>query len=153
MASIALEAILLIKPPACRVVSNFKKRPQSHFRAVKFAALAAFLLAAFTRLNYMYSLIAFGFGGAAVIWEERKDLIFHSMLGGIILTLVYFVCFEFFNFLFPHFIPQFYTLKNVSGILVLGIPLEEYLYVLGFGLMWAPFYEYEHGEKDVDLKK
>ena len=132
---------------------KFKKRPKAHLRAVKFAALAAFLVAAFTRLNYMYALIAFGFGGAAVIWEERKDLIFHSLLGGITLTLIYFTCFEFFNFIFPHFIQQFYTLKNVSGILIWGIPLEEYLYVFGFGLMWAPFYEYEHGEKDADMKK
>jgi len=128
---------------------RFKRKIQNHIHAVKLAAFAAALLALLTNLNLMYSLILFGYVGAAVIWRERKDLIAHSVVGGVCFALIYIVSFMIFNLLFPHFVGEFYTFKNVSGVLILGIPLEEYLYALSFGLMWAPFYEYEHGEKDI----
>lgn len=136
---------------AARKRIRFKKRPEVHLKALAAGAIAAFVIGAFTGLNYMYGLIAFGLGGAIVIWQERKDLVTHSIAGGLILVVVYFFGFELFNLIFPHFISQFYSLRNVSGVFVLGIPLEEYLYAFTFGLMWAPLYEYEHGEKDVAL--
>lgn len=132
---------------------KFKKKPEAHFRAIKVAGLAAFLVGAFTHLNMIYALIVFGYAGALAIWNERKDLIMHSLVGGLVLTAICMSGFFIFNFISPNFVNEFYNLRNTSGLLVLGVPLEEYLYLFGFGLMWAPFYEYEHGEKDIVFKK
>ena len=45
---------------------------------------------------------------------------------------------------FPSFVALHYHPEQVSGILALGIPLEEYLYALGFGSMWSVIYSYMH---------
>jgi len=97
----------------------------------------------------MYALIVFGFAGAGILWYDRPDLIFHSLWGGIFFLIIYFILFTLFNVFFPNFITTAYHLKNLSGIFIGTIPIEELLYALSFGLLWSPLYEYE---KNVGLK-
>ena len=120
-------------------------------KALIFSFIISVIFAAFYKINLIYPLILFGFAGALFIWFNRKDLIKHSLLGGIIFLVIYFIFFSLTNLLFPNFIEQTYNLNNISGILLFKIPLEEFLFALSFGLLWSPFYEYEHGEKVVDL--
>jgi hypothetical protein len=62
--------------------------------------------------------------------------------------MLYACLFTIFNFLFPHFINQYYHLEKTSHLVIFGIPLEEYLYGLSLGMMWAPLYEYEKRLRD-----
>lgn len=93
-------------------------------------------------VNLIYMLIAFGFAGACTIWIQRPDLLKHSVFGGITYLLIYLLFFSLFLLLYPHFVETYYSLENLSGILFLGIPLEELLFALSFGLLWSPIYEY-----------
>ena len=44
--------------------------------------------------------------------------------------------------MFPGYVQQVWNLQVVSGILVVGIPLEELLYAFSFGFMWSSIYEH-----------
>ena len=122
-----------------------------HYRALVFALVVALFFLLFFPVNVMYTLIVFSFAGAIIIWIEREDLILHSLLGGVLLFVLYPLLFYTFNIFFPDFVIHAYHLSNVSGILIAGIPLEELLYAFGFGMFWAPIYEYEHGARSKVL--
>jgi hypothetical protein len=93
-------------------------------------------------VNLIYALIAFGFAVALVIWIQRRDLIQHSLAGGVSYLLVYIVCAFIFLNIYPDYITTYYRVANLSGILLFTIPIEEFLFALSFGLSWSPIYEY-----------
>lgn len=131
---------------------QIKKSYKPHLKAIIGGIIIAALVWAVFLKNPIYSLIAFGLSGAFILWFERKDLIKHSIIGGISFMIIYGLAFSIFNLIFPNFIHQVYSLNQISGVIILKIPLEEWLYALSFGMMWAPMYEYIHGERDVRIK-
>lgn len=110
------------------------------------SSMLLFVFFLFFISNPIYPLILSAFLGAVIIWFQRKDLIEHSLLGGLIFLGIYFILFLALNYIFPNFV-QNWNLQNISGILIIGVPLEELLWALSLGLFWAPIYEYEHGTK------
>ncbi len=130
---------------------NIKKTYKHHIRSPLIGLAGSVIFALIFKVNLMYSLIVFGFIGAIPIWIERKDLIRHSLMGGLVFTILYFLAFRMYITIFPDFIARFYNLKNMWGIMFLGVPIEELLYALSFGLLWSPIYEYEHGEEDIKI--
>lgn len=104
-------------------------------------------------LNDMYLLIAFNFFGVMPLLWQRRDLIRHSLFGGIIFLFLYILGFSIWIHIYPNLINDIYQLNLTSGIIWLGIPLEEYLYALSFGMLWAPIYEYQHRFKDKRISK
>ncbi len=128
--------------------SRRRGKKLNRWYAILAGVLGAYLVLELTSLNAIYILISFQFFGAlALIWQ-RRDLLIHSLLGGFLFLVFYFVLFIIFNLLFPSFIDNFYHLQRTSHIWLLGIPLEEYLYGFSFGMLWAPLYEYEFNMKD-----
>ncbi len=123
-----------------------KKLKKSHALLVGMAV--GFAVYAFTPINAIYFLIILQFFGSFVLLYQRRDLFIHSLTGGLFFLFFYFVLYSIFNLLFPSFVHDYYHLQHTSHIILLGIPLEEYLYALSFGLLWAPIYEYEHSVKD-----
>jgi len=117
---------------------HLKHKP--HFALV--IGAAAGIATAALGVNLIYVLIAFSFAGVATTWLQRPDLIKHSALGGITYLLLYVFSFLLFLAIFPDYVTTYYGLQNISGILLFGIPLEELVFALGFGLMWSPIYEY-----------
>ncbi|MEK7098749.1 MAG: lycopene cyclase domain-containing protein [Patescibacteria group bacterium] len=115
-------------------------------RHVPHLALAAGAVSGFAstklELNLVYGLIIACFVGAFVIWIQRHDLIKHSFLGGLAFFAIYSIAFLIFLLLFPDYIQQYYSIHNISGVLLIGLPLEELLFAFGFGLLWSPIYEY-----------
>ena len=103
----------------------------------------SYLIIAFIfTFNPIYNLIISGFIGFIIIVLQRQDLIKHSLYGAIIFTTFYFISVIIFNIFFPDVINTFWTIKNLSGIIIFKTPIEELLYAFSFGLMWAPMYEY-----------
>lgn len=126
-----------------KVDKRLKKR-----HALWVGLLGSVLVCYLLSLNEMYLLIFFNlFGGMAIIFQ-RPDLFRQALYSGLILVVIYWVLFSIYNLLFPEFISTYDHLQHTSKIIVLGIPLEEYLYALTFGFIWAPLYEYEHRVKD-----
>lgn len=128
---------------------KFKINYKHHIRVFIILLISFFIFGAIFKLALIYVLIISSFIGALVIWIERKDLIKQSLYGGMIFLIVYILGFFIFNIIFSDFIMQTYNLNNLLGLIYLGVPIEEYLYALSFGLLWTPIYEYEHEAKDV----
>ncbi|MBI3984343.1 MAG: hypothetical protein HY344_00160 [Candidatus Levybacteria bacterium] len=47
-----------------------------------------------------------------------------------------------FVWLFPGYVEAVWNLKAISGILIVGIPIEELLFAASLGAMWSSIYEH-----------
>lgn len=128
-----------------------KKLKKGH--ALSFALIMGSLMFVLTPLNAIYFFIFLQFFGAVAIIWQRRDLIMHALGGGIFFMILYGMLFLIFNFLFPSFLQHYYHLERTTHIMIIGIPLEEFLYALTLGMMWAPIYEYEYRVKDNKRRK
>jgi len=100
-----------------------------------------------TNLNPIYSAsIAMFVGGILTIYC-RPDLKKNVLFGGMLFLVFYFIFFLFFNLIYPMLVQEIWNLSAISGILVLGVPLEELLFAFTFGLMWSSVYEHILGYK------
>jgi hypothetical protein len=104
--------------------------------------LVFLLLAAFTNLEHIYCGIIALFAGALFTLYCRPDLARKVLIGGVLFTLLYFICFTSLVLTYPAYVEQVWNLKVLTGILVLGIPLEEYLFAFSFGMLWSGLYEH-----------
>ena len=99
------------------------------------------LLFFLTGLNPIYCVSIALFSGALAAVMCRPDLGWNTLLGGFLFMGLYFVLFFFIILLFPSFIGS-RNLSALSGVLVLGVPLEELTFAFTFGMMWAGVYEH-----------
>lgn len=123
-----------------------KKLKKGH--ALLFALIFSSAIFALTPINAIYLFILLQFLGACAIVCQRRDLLLHVLEGGVFFMVLYGLLFLIFRMLFPYFIGSYYHLQRTSHIYIFDVPLEEYLYALTLGMMWAPIYEYEFRLKD-----
>ncbi len=114
------------------------------------SAIGSLVLYKLFYMNDIYLLIDSSLFAALAIWWMRRDLIVQSVVGGIFFVILYIAEFSVFTHIFSHFIANYYHLRATSGVLLLGIPLEEYLYGLAFGLFWTPLYRFIYGLQRAD---
>jgi len=122
-------------------------RSKHHYLALIIAILGSAVFYKITQSNLMYALIIFNACGALAMCLQRPDLSKHALLGGAIVGIIYFLQWQGYNLLFPDYIAHNYSLQNISNIFLLGVPIEEILFGLTFGLFWSPEIEYETGKK------
>ena len=132
---------------------RLKKTYKPHIRAVIFGYVIAIIIQLIFKPNIFYILLISASLGALILWIERKDLIKHSILGAFISIVIYVILFSIFNAIFPNFILNNYNLNALLGIYIFKIPVEEYFYAFSLGLLWAPLYEYAHGETNTDIRE
>ncbi len=77
----------------------------------------------------------------AALWC-RPDLKAKIWVSGLIFTLFYLVYFLTLISISPGYVDRVWTLKAISGIELLGIPIEELIFAFTFGMLWASFYEH-----------
>ena len=77
-----------------------------------------------------------------IIWAKRRDLIVDSLATGIILVLVTSIVYTLLNFLTPGWISAFWYFRNVPHILLLNIPLDDFVWYFLIGAFVGPLYEY-----------
>jgi hypothetical protein len=94
-----------------------------------------------TGLNPIYCVSAGLFAGAIGAVVCRQDLAKNTLIGGLSFTILYFIVFYFIILIFPSFM-QSWNLPALTGILFLGVPLEEIMFSFSFGMMWSTVYEH-----------
>lgn len=105
-------------------------------------ALVFLILALFTSLNHIYcGVIALFLGGLATLYC-RPDLKYKIWVGGLLFLGFYVVYFGSLLIFFPDFVDNHWNLSELTGIKVLGIPLEELLFAFTFGMYWSGLYEH-----------
>lgn len=118
------------------------RRHRYHKLALASPFIAFAILYLVTKLNPIYSAtIALCIGGLATMLC-RPDLSMRIIIGGFLFLTIYFIFFLSFNLAYPYALTNIWNLSSISGILILGIPLEELMFAFSFGLMWSSVYEH-----------
>ena len=118
------------------------KRHRFHLLAL-FSPTVIFLILYFlTDLNPIYSSIISLFVGGVAVILCRPDLKNKVLAGGFLFLGIYFIFFFLLNLIFPGWVERIWNLPKISGILFLGIPIEELLFAFSAGLMWSSIYEH-----------
>ena len=118
------------------------RRHRFHLLSLSSPIIIFLLLFIFTRLNSIYSASIAMFIGSVASLLCRPDLKKKIWLGGIMFFLIYFIFFLSFNLIYPGIVYKIWNLNALSGILIVGIPLEELIFAFTFGMMWSSVYEH-----------
>lgn len=128
-----------------RLAAGRKEHRKKHY------APFLLMLAVFLILHFMYpakniysTAIAFA-ACALVVAFLRSDLIPTMLIGAAVFTLLYFLLFVYFLWLYPDFIERYYNLQNISGIRLYRVPIEELMFASTGGAVWSVAYEYVQG--------
>lgn len=87
------------------------------------------------------SLLALALGALAAV-VCRPDLLKSTLVGGVLFHGLYAVFMLGLRWFAPGYIEGVWNLPALSGVLIYGIPLEELLFGLTFGMYWSGVYEH-----------
>lgn len=97
------------------------------------------------KMNSIYAnYLAFGFLFAYILYF-RRDLLWQSLASGTAVALLMFLFYQIWIVLYPGIIEHWWNLAEISGILIVGVPLEELLWGLSWGMAGGALYEYARG--------
>jgi hypothetical protein len=125
-------------------VDGLERRNPRH-RVHRIALLTPFV--AFPMLyvlpwNVIYAGITAMLAGAIAGWLCRPDLLRKTWVGGLLFLGLYTVFLLGLKWSAPGYIEEVWNLRALSGLVLYGLPLEELLFGLSFGLYWAAVYEH-----------
>jgi Lycopene cyclase len=80
--------------------------------------------------------------GGVLTWYCRPDLARSMLVTGILFGVFYFVFFLSLVFVFPEYVGHVWNLDGISGTLVAGVPVEEFLFAFSLGFVWSSAYEH-----------
>lgn len=113
-----------------------------HIWTLLSAPVALVALLFLTDLNPLHSaIIAMLIGGFAT-WYCRPDLKKKMVLSAFLFLALYFVYFLTLIAMSSGYVERVWNLDAISGILIVGIPIEELLFALSFGFIWSSIYEH-----------
>ena len=137
---------------AISVHERHAARHRFHLWAVLSVPVTVSILFLATDLNPIYSSIIALLVGSLITLYCRPDLKDKMMVSALLFFGVYFLYFLTLVAAFPGYVESVWNLDAISGILVLGIPLEELAFALTFGLYWSSIYEHIKWRK-VTIRK
>jgi hypothetical protein len=124
-------------------------RRHRHHRAALLVPVVVFpVLWAFPWNPIYPAITALSLGGIATI-ACRRDLAWPTVIGGL-LFLGYYAAFMFLlEWSAPGYIARVWNLPTLSGVLIGGVPLEEFLFGFAFGTYWSGIYEHLMWQRPV----
>jgi hypothetical protein len=117
-------------------------RHRFHVFALLSAPLIFIALLAVTRLNPIYAAVLSLIGGGVAASYCRPDLLRKMVVSAVLFLSLYFFYFLSLVAVFPNYVRLVWNLPAISGILILGIPLEELLFAFTLGFLWSSVYEH-----------
>jgi len=117
-------------------------RHKYHLLALLSAPILFFALLIFSNFNPIYSTFIALMGGGIATWYCRPDLKKKMIVSAFLFLIFYFIYFSTLNLMYPGYVEQVWNLPALSGILVLGVPLEELMFAFGIGFLWSSVYEH-----------
>lgn len=142
IAAILYETFIKVKHVKMTKHERSSSRHRYHLLALLSPLITFIPLYVFTTLNPIYSASIAMIIGAFVATLCRPDLKKKIFLGSLLFLALYFAFFLSFNLFYPGIVEQVWNLQGISGILILGVPLEELMFALTFGALWSSYYEH-----------
>ncbi len=121
------------------------EREAARHRLHRWALAVPFLsfpLLSLFRLNPIYPAIVAMALGATATMLCRPDLIRKTWIGALLFVAYYSLFLLGVEWTAPGYIERVWNLDALSGVRVLGIPLEELLFAAAFGAYWSGVYEH-----------
>lgn len=121
-----------------------KKEREKHklHRLILSSPIIIFLILLFAKLNPIYIASIALFLGALATLYCRHDLKKKIWYNGFLFLLLYSVSFFILTIFYPNFVKETWNFDSISGLLILGIPIEELIWAFTFGMYWASLYEH-----------
>jgi hypothetical protein len=136
------EWIFPMRHETVSLAERHQARHRFHILVLLSAPLIFFLLLAATRLNPIYSAILALTGGGLFTWWCRPDLLRKMVVSAFLFLGLYFLYFLTLVAVYPQYVSLVWNLGAISGIRILGIPLEELLFAFALGFLWSSVYEH-----------
>ncbi len=140
--AVLYETLFKVKHEKVSSKERHCRRHRFHFLALITPIIVFLPLLSFTDWNPIYSAIIAMFVGGIAAMLCRPDLKEKILTGGLLFLGLYFVFFFFFTIAYPEIVREVWNLAAISGVLILGIPLEELLFAFTFGMLWSSVYEH-----------
>lgn len=102
---------------------------------------AVFLVYLMLKINFMYAVYIGIVVNIVLMVVTRPDLVGKILYSGLLFGSFYFIFFALFTIFVPGFF-RHWNFNNLSGIVLLGVPLEEIIWAVGAGALLGPIYEY-----------
>ena len=141
VAAALYEAIFNVEHRRMNKRETYRKRHLLHRLAIISPIIVFVPLYFLTNLNPIYSVSAALLVGGVLALLCRPDLKRKIVIGGLLFLGLYFIFFLGINILFPYFV-NYWNLSALSGMLILGVPIEELMFAFTFGMMWSSIYEH-----------
>lgn len=125
-------------------------RHRYHWLAIA-APFIAFAALYFLPWNPIYPGIASMFLGAGATMICRPDLKVKTWVGGALFLVYYATFFWGLEGLSPGYVERVWNLGALSGSVVMGLPLEELIFAVAFGMYWVGVYEHFTWRRTVSL--
>lgn len=141
LATVLYEAIFKVKHHKMDKKEMNRRRHLLHRLSIISPIIVFVPLYFLTNLNPIYSVSAALLVGGVLALLCRPDIKRKILIGGLLFLGLYSIFFLGMNVLFPYFV-NYWNLPALSGVLILGVPLEELMYAFTFGMMWSSIYEH-----------
>lgn len=125
-----------------RHIKEAKKSKPHPLAFIAVALIATMGMSVFTPyMNSIYAaMLAFIIAWGIIIFL-RRDLMLSSIVSGLLMVVLSYVGYSLILYFRPDLIQAWWYLGNISGLLIKGIPLEEFLWFFTLGLAFGPAYE------------
>lgn len=140
--AVLYETIFKMKHQKISKHEMHSKGHRFHLLALSSPIIVFIILFFLTDLNPIYSASVAMFIGGISALLCRPDLKKKIWASGFIFLMLYSIFFILFNILYPGRILEIWNLSAISGILFLGIPIEEFIFAFTFGMLWSSIYEH-----------
>ncbi len=125
-------------------------RHKYHLLALLSAPIIFIILLLVTDINSIYSTVIALVGGGIATWYCRPDLKKKMLTTAFIFTGLYFVYFFTLILAYPGYVEQVWNLSAISGVLIVGVPLEELMFAWALGFLWSSVYEHIKWQKIIN---
>lgn len=149
LAAVLYNLIFKVKDISMSQMQRHHRRHRFHILALSLPVIVFPVLAFLTGWNHIYCGIVAMFSGGVAALLCRPDLKKKIWVGGFLFLGLYSVFFLSLILFFPDYVTNVWNFSQISGILILGVPLEELLFAFTFGMLWSSFYEHIHWYKLV----
>lgn len=142
IAAVLYERVFRAEHEQISTAERHASRHKYHLLALLSPLIIFVSLLISTNLNPIYSTFIVLVGGGLFTWYCRPDLKKKMFASAFIFTGLYFVYFLTLVLMYPGYVEEVWNLGAISGILVIGVPLEELMFAFGLGFLWSSVYEH-----------